>query len=127
MARRLPRNNHKDTQNNCDRKKNIRDKVLSVIIACEDESSAPTYFKMIVKRLKDNKLITQDSLVIADHKHNTPMGVLSDLINHKKNGKSYRDFEHTDMVVLVGSNTAWCHPVLYQRIMKAKEDRKSVV
>ena len=36
---------------------------------------------------------------------------------------SYRDFEHTDMVVLVGSNTAWCHPVLYQRIMKAKEER----
>jgi assimilatory nitrate reductase catalytic subunit len=24
------------------------------------------------------------------------------------------------MVVLVGSNTAWCHPVLYQRIMQAK-------
>ncbi|WP_296280699.1 nitrate reductase [uncultured Acinetobacter sp.] len=36
---------------------------------------------------------------------------------------SYDDFEHTDMVVLVGSNTAWCHPVLYQRIMKAKEQR----
>lgn len=36
---------------------------------------------------------------------------------------SYEDFEHTDMVVLVGSNTAWCHPVLYQRIMQAKEQR----
>lgn len=36
---------------------------------------------------------------------------------------SYEDFEHTDMVVLVGSNTAWCHPVLYQRLMKAKEER----
>lgn len=36
---------------------------------------------------------------------------------------SYDDFEHTDMVVLVGSNTAWCHPVLYQRFMKAKEQR----
>ncbi|WHP06295.1 molybdopterin-dependent oxidoreductase [Acinetobacter corruptisaponis] len=33
---------------------------------------------------------------------------------------SYEDFEYTDMVVLVGSNTAWCHPVLYQRIMQAK-------
>ena len=30
------------------------------------------------------------------------------------------NFEHADMVVLVGSNTAWCHPVLYQRIMQAK-------
>ncbi|MBP6114459.1 MAG: molybdopterin-dependent oxidoreductase [Acinetobacter sp.] len=36
---------------------------------------------------------------------------------------SYEDFEHTEMVVLVGSNTAWCHPVLYQRIMQAKELR----
>ncbi|QIO05653.1 nitrate reductase [Acinetobacter shaoyimingii] len=36
---------------------------------------------------------------------------------------SYEDFEHTEMVVLVGSNTAWCHPVLYQRMMKAKEQR----
>src|SRR5690606_11633103 len=31
---------------------------------------------------------------------------------------SYTDFEQTEMVILVGSNTAWCHPVLYQRIMK---------
>lgn len=37
---------------------------------------------------------------------------------------SYEDFEHTNMVVLVGSNTAWCHPVLYQRIMQAKERRQ---
>ena len=36
---------------------------------------------------------------------------------------SYTDFEQTEMVVLVGSNTAWCHLVLYQRIMKAKEER----
>ncbi|MDM1021348.1 molybdopterin-dependent oxidoreductase [Acinetobacter sp. VNK23] len=33
---------------------------------------------------------------------------------------SYEDFEYTDIVILVGSNTAWCHPVLYQRIMQAK-------
>ncbi len=36
---------------------------------------------------------------------------------------SYSDFEHTEMVVLVGSNTAWCHPVLFQRIMQAKAER----
>ena len=35
----------------------------------------------------------------------------------------YADFEQTEMVVLVGSNTAWCHPVLYQRIMQAKAQR----
>lgn len=33
---------------------------------------------------------------------------------------SYQDFEQADMVVLVGSNTAWCHPVLYQRVIQAK-------
>jgi hypothetical protein len=91
--------NRKNTQDSYSRKKDTRNKILSVIIACEDEASAPTYFKMIVKRLKENKFITQDSLVIADHKHNTPMGVLSDLINHKKDGKSYKDFEHKWIVI----------------------------
>jgi assimilatory nitrate reductase catalytic subunit len=35
----------------------------------------------------------------------------------------YRDLEAADLVVLVGSNTAWCHPVVYQRIVKAREER----
>ncbi|MGF1621015.1 MAG: molybdopterin-dependent oxidoreductase [Rhodomicrobiaceae bacterium] len=33
----------------------------------------------------------------------------------------YEDLELADLVVLVGSNLAWCHPVLYQRIAAAKE------
>ena len=36
---------------------------------------------------------------------------------------TYDDLELADLVVLVGSNTAWCHPVLYQRIVRAKERR----
>jgi assimilatory nitrate reductase catalytic subunit len=36
---------------------------------------------------------------------------------------SYEDLEQTDLVVLVGSNTAWCHPVLLQRLMAAREKR----
>ena len=35
----------------------------------------------------------------------------------------YEDFELADLVVLAGSNTAWCHPVLYQRIAEAKARR----
>jgi assimilatory nitrate reductase catalytic subunit len=35
----------------------------------------------------------------------------------------YDDLERADMIVLVGSNTAWCHPILFQRIMQAKLDR----
>ena len=33
----------------------------------------------------------------------------------------YEDLEQADLVVLVGTNTAWCHPVLYQRMLAAKE------
>ncbi|VFU16724.1 nitrate reductase [Methylocella tundrae] len=36
---------------------------------------------------------------------------------------TYEDLELADLIVLVGSNLAWCHPVLYQRIAAAKEKR----
>ncbi|QQN74284.1 nitrate reductase [Croceicoccus sp. YJ47] len=35
----------------------------------------------------------------------------------------YDDLEEADLVVLVGSNLAWCHPVLYQRIAAARQAR----
>jgi assimilatory nitrate reductase catalytic subunit len=35
----------------------------------------------------------------------------------------YEDLELADLVVLVGSNLAWCHPVLYQRLLAAREAR----
>ncbi|MEO1600584.1 MAG: nitrate reductase [Pseudomonadota bacterium] len=36
---------------------------------------------------------------------------------------TYEDLEQADLVVLVGSNLAWCHPVLYQRLAAAKSAR----
>jgi assimilatory nitrate reductase catalytic subunit len=36
---------------------------------------------------------------------------------------TYEDLELADLVVLVGSNLAWCHPVLYQRLVAAREKR----
>ncbi|UYQ73166.1 molybdopterin-dependent oxidoreductase [Pelagibacterium flavum] len=36
---------------------------------------------------------------------------------------TYEDLELADLVVLVGSNLAWCHPVLYQRILAARDAR----
>ncbi len=36
---------------------------------------------------------------------------------------SYEDLEEADLVVLTGSNLAWCHPVLFQRIAAAKAAR----
>ena len=34
---------------------------------------------------------------------------------------SYEDLDCADLVILVGSNTAWCHPVIWQRIEKLRE------
>jgi assimilatory nitrate reductase catalytic subunit len=39
----------------------------------------------------------------------------------------YEDIEDADLAVLVGSNTAWCHPVLYQRLVAAREKRGTKV
>ena len=33
---------------------------------------------------------------------------------------SYDDLDEADLIVLVGSNAAWCHPVLFQRMMQNK-------
>jgi assimilatory nitrate reductase catalytic subunit len=39
----------------------------------------------------------------------------------------YEDLEEADLVVQVGSNMAWCHPVLYDRLMAAREKRGTTV
>jgi len=39
---------------------------------------------------------------------------------------SYSDITNSDVIVLAGSNLAWCHPVIYQRIREEKERRPSV-
>jgi assimilatory nitrate reductase catalytic subunit len=36
---------------------------------------------------------------------------------------SYADLDEADLIVLVGSNAAWCHPVLFQRMMRNKAER----
>jgi assimilatory nitrate reductase catalytic subunit len=35
----------------------------------------------------------------------------------------YEDLDEADLLVLVGSNAAWCHPVLYQRMLANKQRR----
>ena len=39
----------------------------------------------------------------------------------------YEDLEEADLVVLVGSNLAWCHPVLFQRLQAARAVRGTKV
>ena len=36
---------------------------------------------------------------------------------------TYDDLDAADLILLVGSNTAWCHPVIWQRIEAAREVR----
>ena len=40
---------------------------------------------------------------------------------------SYEDLERAKLIVLTGSNTAWCHPVLYQRMAQAKKDNPDLM
>src|SRR5204863_136248 len=39
----------------------------------------------------------------------------------------YADLDVADLIVLTGSNTAWCHPVLFQRIRDVREKRGAKV
>src|SRR5712672_2445720 len=36
---------------------------------------------------------------------------------------SYEDLDQADLLLLVGSNAAWCHPVLFQRMLANKQAR----
>ena len=40
---------------------------------------------------------------------------------------SYDDLERAKLIVITGSNMAWCHPVLFQRIKKAKKDNPDLM
>src|SRR5215831_16262895 len=36
---------------------------------------------------------------------------------------NYADLDQADLVVLTGSNAAWCHPVLFQRMLRNRAER----
>lgn len=36
---------------------------------------------------------------------------------------AYEDLDKADLLVLVGSNAAWCHPILHQRMVKNRQTR----
>jgi assimilatory nitrate reductase catalytic subunit len=35
----------------------------------------------------------------------------------------YEDLDEADLLILTGSNAAWCHPILFQRMLKNKRER----
>ncbi|PWC33490.1 nitrate reductase [Azospirillum sp. TSO35-2] len=60
---------------------------------------------------------------------NSRLCMASSVVGHKRGlgadavPGTYEDFECADLVVLVGSNLAWCHPVLNQRLLAARASR----
>jgi assimilatory nitrate reductase catalytic subunit len=75
-----------------------------------------------------NKLI-KGFIGTANIDTNSRLCMASSVAGHKRAFGSdtvpglYEDFEQADLVVLVGSNLAWCHPVLFQRLEAAKRAR----
>jgi len=83
------------------------------------------------------QLLTEDYYVInklakgfvgtANIDTNSRLCMASSVAGHKRAFGSdtvpgcYEDLEQADLLVLVGSNAAWCHPILYQRMLAAKE------
>lgn len=39
-------------------------------------------------------------------------------------GLCYDDLEQAEAIILIGSNIAWCHPVLFQRIEQVRQERE---
>lgn len=39
---------------------------------------------------------------------------------------TYEDLDKANLIVLTGSNTAWCHPILFQRIIRAKKQNPNL-
>ncbi len=74
---------------------NTRNERKAVLIACEDSVSAPLYFKYIVNNLKKIHAITASSLIIVEHNHTDPYGVLQDLLSYQ----NYQDFDHKWIVI----------------------------
>lgn len=59
---------------------------------------------------------------------NSRLCMASAVVGHKRAFGSdtvpgnYEDLEQAELLVLTGSNLAWCHPVLYQRVKAAKAE-----
>ena len=82
------------------------------------------------------QILTEDYYVInklakgfigtANIDTNSRLCMASSVAGHKRAFGSdtvpgcYEDLETADLLVLVGSNAAWCHPILYQRMVDAK-------
>jgi assimilatory nitrate reductase catalytic subunit len=83
------------------------------------------------------QLLTEDYYVInklmkgfigsANLDTNSRLCMASSVAGHKRAFGSdtvpacYDDLDHARLIILIGANSAWCHPVLFQRITQAKQ------
>ncbi|MCI4643495.1 MAG: molybdopterin-dependent oxidoreductase [Hyphomonadaceae bacterium] len=60
---------------------------------------------------------------------NSRLCMASSVVGHKRAFGAdtvpgcYEDLEEADLIVMVGSNLAWCHPILHSRILAARKKR----
>ncbi len=77
-----------------------------------------------------NKLV-KGYLGTANIDTNSRLCMASSVAGHKRAFGSdtvpgcYEDLDHADLVILTGSNLAWCHPVLFQRLMARRENENA--
>ena len=75
-----------------------------------------------------NKLM-KGFLGVANMDTNSRLCMASTVAGHKRAFGAdivpgvYADLDETDLAVMVGSNAAWCHPVLHQRLLAARATR----
>ena len=106
------------------------------LIARRFESVRDAYGPESIAFYVSGQLLTEDYYVVnkfvkgylgtANIDTNSRLCMASSVAAHKRAFGSdtvpgcYEDLELADVVVLVGSNLCWCHPVLFQRILKAR-------
>ncbi|PPD17767.1 MAG: nitrate reductase, partial [Methylobacter sp.] len=107
------------------------------LVADSFVNAVKTYGPEAVAIYGSGQLLTEDYYVAnklmkgfigsANMDTNSRLCMSSSVAGHKRAFGSdtvpgcYEDYELADMMVLIGSNTAWCHPVSFQRIRAAKD------
>ena len=106
-------------------------------IASQFRHCIETYGPESVAFYVSGQLLTEDYYVVnkfvkgylgtANIDTNSRLCMASSVAGHKRAFGAdtvpgcYEDLELADLVILVGSNLAWCHPVLHQRLSMARE------
>lgn len=111
-------------------------------IAAEIQRVQAQYGRDAIAFYVSGQLLTEDYYVAnklmkgflgsANIDTNSRLCMSSSVAGHKRAFGSdtvpncYEDLELADLIVLTGSNTAWCHPILFQRIKAEKARRPSL-